>query len=707
MNNHKFSFRANSHILSLLGDELIGTDNLAVFELVKNAYDADATKVRIIFEEINTPNAKIIVEDNGSGMSLKTVETSWLEIGTSFKRGNNRKPSKIFKRISLGEKGVGRLAVHKLASNIILETREANDLFGATLEINWGDLMNKAKYIEDTEVIVSDCDNNYFIDGQHGTRITLTNLRRRRWERKDIRSLARTVNTLMNPFAVEKDSFFVELILPFEYQSWTTDIYDINQIVDSSIYHFKFTINETGVYKWEYRFTPPAVFQLESKERNNYTDSVEDQKLILYSDRKNTNLILDSSKLNGIGSLIGELHVFNLTSEVLGTFNQTKNIKDYLKDNAGVRVYRDGIRVYNYGEPGNDWMGLDVVRTNNPGAKFGNNTILGAISLDIKESTGLKEKTNREGFDENEIYETFKNICFSIVSHAANIAQPDRTNLDFAIKKDKPVKRIGFSETMDELKSQIAKKNLQSELGATVLKVEQDYNEMRDVMLNSGMAGLNLSLVFHEVEREVRYINEDIKRGTGLDEIAGKVRNVMLLLDGFSPILKQQNRKAENISNIVNRVKNLAQSRFGYHKINFSCPLLSNESEDFQVFAQTNLLVSAINNIIDNSIYWTRIKREKMTENHKPFIYITTNTKDFNGPTLIIGDNGDGFKLSPEDLTRPFVTTRPGGMGLGLYYASLVMELAGGKIIFIDPKDYDLPNTVTGAVVALEFKNPK
>lgn len=86
------------------------------------------------------------------------------------------------------------------------------------------------------------------------------------------------------------------------------------------------------------------------------------------------------------------------------------------------------------------------------------------------------------------------------------------------------------------------------------------------------------------------------------------------------------------------------------------------------------------------------------------YLYVSTNTTEFNGPALIIGDNGDGFKLPPEDLTRPFVTTKPGGMGLGLYYASLVMEMYGGKLLFIDPRDYDIPSTVTGAVLALEFK---
>ncbi len=70
---------------------------------------------------------------------------------------------------------------------------------------------------------------------------------------------------------------------------------------------------------------------------------------------------------------------------------------------------------------------------------------------------------------------------------------------------------------------------------------------------------------------------------------------------------------------------------------------------------------------------------------------------------MIIGDNGDGFRMDPEDLIRPFVTTRPGGMGLGLYYTSLVMNMFGGKLLFIDPKDYNIPDNVSGAVLALVF----
>ncbi len=357
MTEHVFAFKANSHILSLLGDELIGSDNLAVFELVKNSYDADAKKVRIIFENINTPEATITIEDNGNGMSLRVIEDSWLEIGTDFKRGKNKKVSKRYKRNSLGEKGVGRLAVHKLAWQIRLETKEEGVLFGYGFDINWKELIDNSKYIQNAEVAVSECNNSTFIDKEHGTRIILSNLRKKVWQRKDFRNLARTVNTLISPFENKKDNFSVELILPQQQEEWVKDIYDIKKIIDSSIYHFKFFINKKAEYTWIYKFTPPTIFGLGKNAGGKLHDE------LLLDDRDNR--ILKREYLENIGTIAGEFHVFNLSSDILKVSNQTETIKKYLQDNAGVRIYRDGIRVYNYGEPGNDWMGLDIVRTNN------------------------------------------------------------------------------------------------------------------------------------------------------------------------------------------------------------------------------------------------------------------------------------------------------------------------------------------------------
>ncbi len=125
--SNKIQFRVQSHVLKLLGDELIGHDRLAIFELVKNAYDADATKVDVTLDLASEP-AQITVKDNGCGMHPDVIEHGWLEIGTDIKRGTkNRKRSPKFKRMPLGEKGVGRLAVQKLGEMVRVTTRAAGE----------------------------------------------------------------------------------------------------------------------------------------------------------------------------------------------------------------------------------------------------------------------------------------------------------------------------------------------------------------------------------------------------------------------------------------------------------------------------------------------------------------------------------------------------------------------------------------------------
>ncbi|QAY89359.1 hypothetical protein CUN63_05170 [Pseudomonas sp. ACM7] len=122
--SNKHPLRVQSHILRLLGDQLIGHDRLAVFELVKNSYDADASTVSITIE-LNNSAPCIKVEDNGSGMNLSVITGAWLEVGTDSKRtAQNRKRSKIFNRLPLGEKGVGRLAVQKLGKKLQVITKE-------------------------------------------------------------------------------------------------------------------------------------------------------------------------------------------------------------------------------------------------------------------------------------------------------------------------------------------------------------------------------------------------------------------------------------------------------------------------------------------------------------------------------------------------------------------------------------------------------
>lgn len=122
----KYSIKASSYVINLLGEELIGSDSLALFELVKNSYDADSASVTISMNDILTGHGTIVIEDKGTGMSPDVIEQAWLTIGTDYKR-KEVKTSPIYHRVSMGNKGVGRLAVHRLAHKIQVETQALGD----------------------------------------------------------------------------------------------------------------------------------------------------------------------------------------------------------------------------------------------------------------------------------------------------------------------------------------------------------------------------------------------------------------------------------------------------------------------------------------------------------------------------------------------------------------------------------------------------
>ena len=170
-----YKVRTNSHIINLLGDELIGSDSLALFEIVKNSYDADANVVTINLNNLFSENRSIVIEDDGNGMTPEVIANAWLTIGTDYKR-KSVKVSPVLHRTSLGNKGVGRLAVHRLANRIMLETQPRGCSIGSRLRIDWDDLISSSKEVEGLSV---DVENNILdvLEGRNGTRITLTQLR--------------------------------------------------------------------------------------------------------------------------------------------------------------------------------------------------------------------------------------------------------------------------------------------------------------------------------------------------------------------------------------------------------------------------------------------------------------------------------------------------------------------------------------------------
>lgn len=720
MATKSYPIKATSNILNLLGNELIGSDSLAIFELVKNSYDADAEEVVISFIDLNTPDQKIIIEDDGCGMTAETIHKVWLTIGTDYKK-KEAKISKKYNRLSLGNKGVGRLAVHRLAESIFLETKTKDDLFGTNLEINWKNLISSGEYIEDLLVDVNEGILQPFLKG-HGTRITLKGLKNKQWTKLQLRDLVRKIDNFKNPLQLVPD-FDVQIKCDADKQAWIEDVKSGLDILAESLYYFEFKLTPSKIereneesfaqFDWKYAFRPHLFHNL----KDNDIVSTENSQLpvnpqtFIDKETKRGKYYLKNTDLDEIGDISGRFYVFNQNRQLLDIMygvGRNKATKDYIKSNSGIKVYRNNIRVYNYGEPFDDWLNLELAKVQRIGDHFSKKVTIGAISINLEESQGLIEKTNREGFIENETFERFRTIVKAIFTFFERTAGNDKQNIEAALADTTPNKRVGLSDTIRELEAKVAEKQLTKELQPLLKKVERDYNDMRDVMLNSGMTGLNLAIVFHEIEREMRYISTDLNsQQVNVAALKRRIKNLNLLLENFAPILKQRTNNTLLASVLIDRAVQINQSRLNYHGIDLVAPILKEKINDFKITGPGNLLLSSLSNIIDNAIYWVSAQHELKGEKHKSSIYIDTDLSSFDGPTIIIADTGNGFQLDPEDLVQPFKTTKEGGMGLGLYFVNLVMESMGGKLYFPDNKDMNIPQNYEGACIALIFSKMK
>lgn len=717
MDSGKYQIKATSNILNLLGDELIGSDILAIFELVKNSYDADAEKVIISFVDLNTPNQRIIIEDDGCGMTSDIIHNVWLTIGTNYKK-REAKISKKYQRFSLGNKGVGRLAVHRLADSLFLETKTNDDNNGVRLEINWKNLVSSGDYIDDLFVEVQNGIIKPFHKG-HGTRITLTGLKNKQWTKVQLRDLVRKIDSFKNPLQ-PINNFDVTIQCDEDKKQWIEDIKTGSEILSDSLYSFRFSLkpdtDDVGKekspfarFEWDYSFRPHSFRDM--------TDNIKTSGNELYlpinpkvfgNETNKEKYHLRNEDLDDIGVIKGQFYVFNQSKKLLDTIygvGRSGAIKEYIKENCGIKVYRDNIRVYNYGEPSDDWLGLELAKVQRIGDHFSKKVTIGAVSLCLKESDdALIEKTNREGFIENETYWRFKEIVKAVFSFFERIADSDKQNIEAALADTTINKRVGMSDTIRDLENKLEEKHLKEEFSPLLKRVERDYNEMRDVMLNSGMTGLNLALMFHEIEREMKYISSDLDTQiVDVSVLKSRINNLNLLLENFAPILKQKTKNTLYASVLVNRAAQISKNRFGYHKILFSSPLLSKDTPDFKITGPGNLLLSSLSNIIDNAIYWVSAQHELIGDTHKSAIYIGTDTEYFDGPAIIIADTGKGFQMDPDIMVQPFKTTKEGGMGLGLYFVNIVMESIGGKMLFPDSSELNIPQVYNGACVVLVF----
>ena len=696
------TFRPRARLLQLLGDQLIGSARLAVFELVKNGYDADATDVSVGLHGLGTADPWITVEDDGEGMTLQTLTDVWLVPGHENRELQRLALKRTPKhhRLPLGEKGVGRFAVHKLGDEIVLITRHAGHK-EYVVTIDWTEVIRKP-FLSDAPIEIVEREPELFKGKNTGTQITVNRLRQTDWTRGDVRRLQRQITTIVSPFS-EPEAFSANLVVPGR-ELWTIDIPDVKSILDRATWKFKFELVD-GQYNWSYEFNRIPILKLEGRAVVRTGD-----KLLIPLHGGRDRVIADSESQRGIGPVSGEFYVYDRDREFLRLLTESKLFTDYLDENGGVRVYRDGIRVYNYGEPTDDWLGLDLRRVNLPTRSISRNIIIGAVHLNLAASTQLIEKTNREGFVEVDALSRLKDIVLGALVTLEAERQKDKETIRSLTGKAADPETEKIRKPLEELRKAVKREGLEHKLTKYIDKIEYDYDDMQRTLLHAGMSGMNLAVVFHEVERGVRTLHKAIQSGETLANVEEQSAGLMSLLDGFATILRRDDGSLQSARKVIDRARKNNALRFGFHRVRFEAPIIDSALGDFEAQMSFGLVVGAIGNLIDNALYWVRVRWPDVPEAGKGTprkIYAGISRDLEEGPAIIIADNGPGLSDSAERVVTPFYTRRPGGMGLGLYYVNMVMQLNGGLLRFLEPNEVELPEGYDGTVAALIFREGK
>lgn len=701
------AFRPRARILQLLGDELISNPRLAVFELVKNAYDADANEVIVEIDLRSREEPLISVTDDGDGMSPEILQNVWLAPGHDYRRKQRHEQQRTQRhgRLPLGEKGVGRFAVHKLGNRIRVVTR-AENCDEAVIEIDWNKLI-RSPYLDEAPVTINFRSAETFPGQQTGTRIEIRELREPAWTKGEVGRLYTQITSMCSPFK-ERGGFLASLLVP-GHDSWIAGLPNIQEIIDRALWKFEFKLID-GKLDWKYAFRQIPGLNLSSRRDSKTGTQLPISEASGYGQAQKK-VVADKPTLDGIGPIVGEFHVFDREREVLRRFGNTKALTTYLDEHGGIRVYRDGIRVYNYGEQGDDWLGLDLRRVNLPAQRISKNIVLGAVHLSVDESNELIEKTNREGFVENDACDRLRRIVLGVINVLEIKRQPDKDRIRQLTKKPSDPIMSRLEKPIQQLREALTKQKIAEKFEPFIKKIEQDYHVMQETLLAAGMSGLNLAVVFHEVERGVRALNQIIVEGQDLKSAITHAQELTRILDGFTTLLRRGDKKYHRADKLVEAARRFNVLRLRHHQIKFSCPLLEDKKQNFESNFSFSLILGGLNNLIDNAIYWLRVRWPELSkddEGEERRLFIGT-TNDFeDGPAILVADNGIGFQGDPSDhLVRPFYTRKPDGMGLGLYYANLAMELNSGYLAFPHRTEVAVPELYDGAIVAMIFKRGK
>ncbi len=685
-----FIFRPKARLIKTIGEELISSDNVAVVELVKNSYDANSPIVtitflgnvkqkkqgRIIQNYLSKEGASIEIYDQGSGMSFETVKSAWMEPATDFKKKNTNKNRKF-----TGEKGIGRFASAKLASRLELITKqkEGKEL---VVTFNWEDF-DKDDYLENIHIHWEEREPQEFKKENSGTLLRLKNLNSD-WDTEKIRVLRTDLSRLLNPI-IPIEKFLIEINIPEELdkEGKLNGIIEGTELLNKPNYYIKGTITKEGY---------PKDFIYFSKEKGK-----EEQLFI------ETNKFIQSSMLKApiMGEFSFEFRVWNRDRDNLRNLGREVDfkygeVKKILDEQSGISIYRDGFRVLPYGTPNNDWVRLDIRRVNNPTLRLSNNQIVGYILISTEENPLLKDQSNREGIVEGEAFDDLKEYIKLILNEVEQRRYQERER--FQTSDPNTDKNLFEKASLDTIiKTAKEKVPEQEEL---IKNLEQKNIELEKVITNAqeiisryrrlSILGQLIDTIIHDgrgylskIDGRCYLILEELKEELlNKSEIEDNTNKIQKTRKDFSKLFERiepfGGKRRGKFTNIV--IEELIRDQFLLYSreiSNLKIQYSISESNHTMKIDKADFGIIFMN-LIQNSIYWLA----NSDKARKIEVEVSDSSESID---IVFSDNGPGIKEGTEQsIFKPYFSTKPDGVGLGLTIVGELVSEYKGKLMLID-----------------------
>jgi len=697
--------RPHARLITMIGEQLIRNEKIALIELIKNSYDADANWVQIRFSNFDNnkgdlkirSDSCIEIEDDGIGMDFDTIRNSWLNPASPQKYLLHKKgKDKTAKgRIMQGEKGIGRFAAFKLGFTVEIFTRSAEKdsqeiYLKSDLSIYDDELISKKGgkdpvFLDNIQfsyeirppaaIIQKEISifNEKIARLPNGTLIKITNIKGT-WSEKKIEDIATDCLKLISPF--NKFDFIWDITLNGETKFSS---YEKTRIED---------LLSIAALKISGRFDEKYKLHISANDNPKVEKSLRD----FSSDEGIKKSFFDNEKIRRhpeCGPFEFVFHIFDLERDASLQSSLSKDDREIIKSHR-TYLYRDDVRVYPYGDSTDDWLELDIHRgKTKAGFYLSNDQTVGYISITHSKNPNLRDKTNREGLmDVKYAYEDLKTIVLAILGFAKS--EFDKYKILRDIKKIEREKENGLlsstsavEKTIESLHNHLEEaKDTKGE--TLVKKLVNDYKreikewdsrleiveDLAGVGITVEAASHDLMVMMQRSKETLNLLLESTKAknidGAKVTELLEKLRGQFAFIEdqlhGIQPLFRSSKRRSIDwrIKDIIEKVKRYYSASINKLKLEI---IVEEQGPPLIIKSSEGILLQVFMNLMDNAVYWLETREGK---NRQIKIIL-----DGNNFTTIFADNGPG--VAKEDLPfifRAFFSTKGlQGRGLGLYIA--------------------------------------